>query len=220
MNLSEIPRFIENKYFLLLTALILLIVMSPLIENARINLAINSGLFLAIITFMLIILGAGRLLFSFCLSAAIFSFILHYMASFVTKSTQLEVMATLAYLLFIGVATLFLIRKIFSEEKVTADTIMGSLSIYVLIGVLWQLLYSMIWLLNRDSFSLNQQIRSVPDFFYFSFTTMTTLGYGDILPISQAAKIAAMLQAMTGQIYLTVLVARLVGLHMTHSGKK
>ena len=52
---------------------------------------------------------------------------------------------------------------------------------------------------------------------YFSFVTLTTLGYGDIVPLSPAARALAMVEALLGQLYLTVLVARLVGLHITHS---
>jgi hypothetical protein len=52
---------------------------------------------------------------------------------------------------------------------------------------------------------------------YFSFITLTTVGYGDIVPHSPAARTLAALEAITGQIYLTVLVARLVGLHIVHA---
>ncbi len=52
---------------------------------------------------------------------------------------------------------------------------------------------------------------------YYSFVTMTTLGYGDIVPVNPAARMLSVLQALTGQLYLVVLVARLVGLHIAHS---
>ena len=55
---------------------------------------------------------------------------------------------------------------------------------------------------------------------YYSFVTLTTLGYGDIVPIAPSARALATLEAITGQLYLTVLVARLVGLHITHSSKQ
>ncbi len=53
----------------------------------------------------------------------------------------------------------------------------------------------------------------------YSFVTLTTLGYGDIIPISPSARALAIVEALTGQIYLAVLVARLVGLHITHSSQ-
>lgn len=55
---------------------------------------------------------------------------------------------------------------------------------------------------------------------YYSFVTLTTLGYGDIVPVSPSARSLATLEALTGQLYLTVLVARLVGLQITHSARR
>ena len=55
---------------------------------------------------------------------------------------------------------------------------------------------------------------------YYSFVTLTTLGYGDIVPVSPSARALATLEALTGQLYLTVLVARLVGLHITHASRR
>ncbi len=55
---------------------------------------------------------------------------------------------------------------------------------------------------------------------YYSFVTLTTLGYGDIVPVNPSVRALATLEAITGQLYLTVLVARLVGLHITHSSQR
>jgi voltage-gated potassium channel Kch len=57
-------------------------------------------------------------------------------------------------------------------------------------------------------------------FFYFSLMTMTTVGYGDMVPVSTAARTIAILEAMLGQIYLTILVARLVGMHLVQQQGK
>jgi len=73
---------------------------------------------------------------------------------------------------------------------------------------------------DPSSFVLQVSKISSPDFFYFSFTTITTLGYGDIIAKSHTAKTAAMLEAITGQMYIAILVARLVSLHIVHSKKK
>ena len=59
-----------------------------------------------------------------------------------------------------------------------------------------------------------------PEMIYYSFITLTTLGYGDIVPVSPSARSLATLEALTGQLYLTVLVARLVGLHITHASRR
>jgi hypothetical protein len=66
----------------------------------------------------------------------------------------------------------------------------------------------------------NDYVGRVLEMRYFSFTTLTTLGYGDIVPHSAGARTLAVLEAVTGQIYLTVLVARLVGLYIVHESNR
>jgi hypothetical protein len=92
-----------------------------------------------------------------------------------------------------------------------------------LIGFAWAVGYAIIELINPGSFSglaeidVNNHAGRMMQMQYFSFTTLTTLGFGDILPRSSTARTLATLEAMTGQIYLAVLIARLVGLHIVHS---
>jgi voltage-gated potassium channel Kch len=94
--------------------------------------------------------------------------------------------------------------------------------------LLWAAFFTLFDLVNPGAFqlpggdsggstehALNGMVSS--DMLYFSPVTLTTLGYGDIVPASRMARILAVLEAMAGQIYLTVLVARLVGLHISHS---
>ena len=130
-----------------------------------------------------------------------------------------------AFLIYVIVV---LFKFIFTRTRVTEDTIFASLCIYLLLGVLWALGYSLIGMYDRDAFyySMTDQMPSdamrfgaVPAGleFYYSIVTMTTLGYGDIVPVSSTARAMATLQAVVGQLYLAVLVARLVGLHVAES---
>lgn len=103
------------------------------------------------------------------------------------------------------------------------DKIRGAICVYLLIGFAWTFGYGIIELINPGSFSglaeidANNHVGRIMQLRYFSFATMTTLGYGDILPRSPVARTLATLEAITGQIYLTVLIARLVGLHIVDS---
>ena len=76
--------------------------------------------------------------------------------------------------------------------------------------------------LQPGSFSMaqGQSGKTQIEFTYYSFVTLTTLGYGDITPLSSRVKVLSMLEAVVGQIYLVVLVARLVGLHISHSSRR
>jgi len=127
--------------------------------------------------------------------------------------------------LFLLYTTVTVLLRVFAEERVTMDTLSGALCVYFLMGYLWSSLYGLIYLLAPGSFHLpmwwtpgkEQGIATdVPMnlMTYFSFATLTTLGYGDVLPISGVARAAVILEAVLGQFYLAVLVARLIGLHV------
>src|SRR5262249_20948126 len=99
----------------------------------------------------------------------------------------------------------------------------AGVAVYLLLGIFWGLTFTVLEFFQTGSYSLPQvsegktllYVDLGQDMLYYSFVTMTTIGYGDIIPLSQPAKFLSVLEAMMGQIYLTVLVARLVGLYTT-----
>ena len=104
----------------------------------------------------------------------------------------------------------------------TADKIYGALCVYLLIGLTWGFMFLTLEGVQPGSFSLGQgqptRIDKDPAaLVYFSFITLSTVGYGDITPLSPPARAFAFMEAIIGQIYLAVLVARLVGLHIASS---
>jgi hypothetical protein len=122
--------------------------------------------------------------------------------------------------LFLAIAIAVLIMKIFAETKITAETIKGGISVYFLIGFLWAYLYSLLLLLDPKALSFAKESFAYASLTYFSFTTLTTLGYGDITPVNWMARNLTILESTLGQIYLTVLIARLVGLHIAGNQKE
>jgi len=140
-------------------------------------------------------------------------------------AVRLSQVAVLLLTLFLLYTTITVLIHVFAEEAVTTDTLSAALCVYLLIGYLWGSLYGLIFLLTPGGFQLPMEWtpaqeqgigRDVPMnlMMYFSFTTLTTLGYGDVLPISGSARAAVVLEAVLGHFYLAVLVARLVGLHI------
>ena len=103
--------------------------------------------------------------------------------------------------------------RIAHHEKVTAQTILGALSIYVLIGLIFANADLGLQLASGTSFFAQSGHHGPADFSYFSFITMTTVGYGDLTPATGLPRSSAVLEALTGQIFLVVLVARLVTLY-------
>jgi ion channel len=111
-----------------------------------------------------------------------------------------------------------LLYFILRAPVVTADVLCASIAAYLMLGLMWTVAY---WLVDQltpggaFSFNTNRGAQSMNGFtgFYFSFITLSTVGYGDITPVSQAARWLAAMEAMTGLLYVAVLIARLVSLY-------
>ncbi|MCP4576631.1 MAG: two pore domain potassium channel family protein [Deltaproteobacteria bacterium] len=134
---------------------------------------------------------------------------------------------TLAITFFVLVGISILIH-IMAEERVTVDLIYGSACVYLIIGFAWAIAYGFIEMLLPGSFQIAGKVMGHPDLLgqysflnenlvYYSFVTLTTLGYGDITPLTGPAKTASALEAIVGQLYIALLVARLVGLQISQS---
>ena len=131
--------------------------------------------------------------------------------------------------LFVAFVAAVILLEVLEESRVTLDTIFGGVAIYLLIGLAWTFGYAVIEHLEPGSFplgeaplqSLRQPFEFVfPELIYFSFVTLTTLGYGDMAPATQPARIFAIFEAITGQLYVAIFIARLVALHITHQRDK
>jgi voltage-gated potassium channel Kch len=120
---------------------------------------------------------------------------------------------------FAGIAILLHVAR---EERVSLDTILGGVCVYLLIGETFTFLYSTVELLRPGAFldggkllatppHVNHLLGRRPELTYFSFITLTTLGYGDILPATPFARVLAVAEALCGQIFLTTFLAFLVG---------
>ena len=118
-----------------------------------------------------------------------------------------------------------ILTGVLRDRVVTLDTIAGAASVYLLFGAAWACLFGLVQQLNPDSFFIPQgwevaaatEMESMPPLLYFSFATLTTVGYGDIHATSALPANLAVVEAITGQLYLTVLVARLVSLQNSQS---
>ena len=108
------------------------------------------------------------------------------------------------------VTVTLLVRQILSHPSVTVQSIYGAISAYLLIGLMFAACYSAMYFLHGRSFFSGGQRGTASAFQYFSFTTLTTLGYGDFTAATSLGRAVAMLEAMTGQIFLATLVAKLV----------
>jgi len=140
------------------------------------------------------------------------------LGSWVVPVPQPLVEATgLAALLLLLAVVLFHTLR---DGPITLHRIQGGVAAYLLLGVAWAQAYTLLALLRPGAFSGAAAAGDGPrTFLYFSFVTLTTVGYGDVLPVHPAARSLAMLEAVTGPLYLAILLARLVSLAVAPGGR-
>jgi Ca2+/Na+ antiporter len=108
---------------------------------------------------------------------------------------------------------------IYSHKEVTRDLIIGAAVVYLFMALMWTFIFVAVETLHPGSFNIpeGQNIEASRQFVYYSFVTLTTLGYGDITPATSMARSLCILEAVIGQLYLVVQVAWLVGVHVSLS---
>ena len=125
----------------------------------------------------------------------------------------------IGYSSMIAILIFFIIKDLFSGKRVTSDKIFGAITVYFLFGIMWTIFYYMAELVKAGSLlrAGGEYLRSYVEVQYFSFTTLSTLGYGDIVPGTKLTMVLSNLEAIVGSLYLAILVARLVGLYTVQS---
>jgi ion channel len=118
----------------------------------------------------------------------------------------------IALLAFDSYVLLLVLRLVLRTSAITTDEIYGALSVYVLIGVVWGIAYQLLELAEPASFHRSLEAAEI-DLIYYSFVTLTTVGYGDITPVSPMARSLTVLEALVGVVYMAVFISRLVGMH-------
>jgi hypothetical protein len=164
--------------------------------------------------------GLSRKFFRVVISIGMLAFTLNLVAVFGIKELAEKgyLILLFLYALFFFLAIAILITKMSSNKVITTDTIKGGISIYFLLGLFWAILYSIVVRFNPNALSNIHEVDF--DIYYYSFTTLTTLGYGDIAPVSTYAKILAILEAIVGPVYLAIFVAQLIGLNIAQKMKE
>ncbi len=156
----------------------------------------------------------------FFITLAVAAFILR-IVSFTASVVWIEVFSNAITFLFLGLLAWMVLRHIYKIGPVNKYRIQGSLVVYLIMGLLWALIYHSAWLLEPGSFGGPEVIESSPrafaEFIYFSFVTMTTLGYGDIVAEAPLVRAAVIFEGMAGMLYPVLMIARLVALELQHA---
>ncbi len=143
--------------------------------------------------------------------------IVAYLGYWLTSSGYGHIHLFLLLIFFISTAAQTAKQVLFTGE-INGNKILGAICLYLLMGLIWAIIYTLVELSFANSFgnlNSNQWFILFPDFVYFSFVTITTLGFGDIAPQLPLARFLVYLEAIVGQFYLAILVASLVGASMS-----
>ena len=136
----------------------------------------------------------------------------------ILESAGLNYIHLLLVLAFFVWATWLAARQVLFTGTIDIHKIVGAVCIYLLLGLIWALMYLLIAEASPDAFNGLQQAPWYDNFSqlsYYSFVTLTTLGYGDISPVSPIAQFLAYMEAIVGIFYTTILVASLIGARMS-----
>ena len=204
------------RFSFLPVSLLLLIILYPSVEQTGRGFVF--GIFYTVILLSAIYTVSERkLYFLLGLLLVILSTLIHWIGIGIGNQAFLIVSDVLGAAVLCLTAVL-IIFHVLRAEQITSQKIYGALSAYLLIGIIWTLLFMILEFLVPGSFQMGQETDlRTSQMLYYSFVTLTTLGYGDVVPILPAARSMATLEALMGQLYLVIVVARLVALHITHS---
>lgn len=211
----------DNNFIGLLIGQLILIFSMPALHYFDAGLGVESGLgkfilHMAFIGMMLITIignkGNKQWINPIKILAALEVFI--FILAMVLDDIFLTYVAISLSLFFLISSTAVAFKSVFYSQKITLNHLVGASCIYLLLGIIWSILYANLYFFYPDSFSgLTEKTTRLhfSEFMYYSYVTLTTLGFGDITPISPFAKTLSFMQAVTGQLYLTIMVAGLIG---------
>lgn len=209
----------KTRYTKLLIVLILLFFISPITTSIWGHLVMTI-IFLLVNLLVIETLSLSRKGIYFLRTITIITFTLEVISSqnmSIIFDKIIDIESNFSYLVFNSLAILSIGSRIFTEKKVGRDIIHGGICIFIILGLFWNNLYHIILLIAPNAFQGLAIEETDIDYqlIYFSFTTLTTLGYGDITPINKFAMTWANVEAIFGLLYPSIFLARLVSLYTT-----
>ena len=214
----------RTNFFYLLIALLILLFIIPLADDLNL---ISAPLVRGLVFSCLLVIGVwslkgGGRFFTIGMAFVIAGVILNVLA-IKMHSPLFQYGSILSLLGFMVVAISFTLKQVAIGTDITANRLVGAICVYLLLGVIWAMVYTLVNTVSPGSFAGFSPMNDLgwdSEWLYFSFVTMTTLGYGDILPVSATARGLAYMQAVVGQFYIAVLVAGLVGAYVSRRSEQ
>ena len=206
-----------GRFGFLLISILLMFILRPFLVG-YVSLKILTDIFIyAIIVSAIYAVSEQKRVLMIALVIVIPALGFHWSYYFV-KIAAVRLAADGLIVVFIAYATIGILSYVFRQKKIATDVIFAAISGYFLIGLMWAFIYSALEFLLPGSFQASHvEGDRLTHAAYYSFVTLTTLGYGDITPVSFAARSYSILEAITGQLYIAILIAGLVGIRISQS---
>ncbi|MCP4961963.1 MAG: two pore domain potassium channel family protein [Actinomycetia bacterium] len=216
LHVQEAVRYSTRSFILVLFVLIAIYVVSE--ATGQGGAAVVLAWILAYVAFIVILRALGAhprtVNINLTLMAA---FLALAVAGLVTDLGLLFVPAWVMVSVYAFASPLLIMSYVLRQERITIDLIFGALCVYLFVGIDFAIIYDVIYGLEPTSFAFAHE--GVKSLYYFSYMTLTTVGYGDITPMSGVARALTVVEAITGQILLVVMVARLIGIQIAQQGQ-
>lgn len=202
-----------------------LFVLFPLVETGHLGRSLIGLGLSAVLVAGIFAVAQGRGLRTVAVALAVLALGTEWLCS-LFEIHELAIARLLTALVFLAFTTVGMLIQVVRPGRITGHRIRGALAVYLMLGLVWGMTFTLVDVLVPGSFDLPENMaeaglhpseRRLPSMVYFSFVTLSTVGYGEIVPLSPAARNLALLEALIGPLYLAVLVARLVSLEIAHS---
>ena len=212
----------RDRYLYLLLALCLQLIADPFLgtsEEAGIARAALSSLTLGAAVY---VAGVGRRRLAIVLGLGGFALLGIWYVVIVEPDQTLAMISVSALLAFNFLVIWLVLASLFRARNVTSNTIFGAISTYMLLGFSFVVLYTFMETFWPGSILVDPMRQPggnlvASDIVYFSFAVQTTLGFGDVTPVSPHARSFAALQAIIGVFYIAILIARFISMYVAHS---
>ncbi|UCG32352.1 MAG: two pore domain potassium channel family protein [Phycisphaerales bacterium] len=227
MDSTARPKPARQHYLILMVSLILLLALQPVLDEGLVGNLCMLALFTATAVGGVYAATGSRRFLMAAVVLACASVLTSWLTLFV-QSRVLLIADHATHIVFCTYLAVVILIHVCTVPTVTRDIVKGAICAYLLFGITWAVLYSLIEHAQPGSFAMpalsEEPLREFfltsgefTPYLYYSFVTLTTMGYGDITPVSDAARMLSVLEGILGSIYLAVVIAGLVGLRVSRA---